>query len=241
MVYLFRQGRCIAFNSLSGKNSPSRMQAEGGISSGSITNPHAVFAIKVAHNTVFCSGKNGTLHCLDTRTLQKYITIPLVDIATTMSSTSYAPPSSGSKRGSDEATAAGTLVTGVAILTDHQAGSSGASMKVSKREKRVRLVAATNIGVAKYLCVSIRSGLNAAAAAASSVPINVDKAPIDLFHYHMGSLWGLSADHHRYSASIPDDAKLLVTAGDDRTVAVWNCKSMKRLCAAATQVSALLI
>lgn len=236
-VYLYRQGVCVAASCMGKKPNASHQAtvapaaqtnaADTPGSSSSISNPHAVFSIAVAHNTVFAGGRNGTIHCLDIRSLQKIITLNLFDSAPERPSSAM---SRNSARGATIVQASGNaniLVTGIAVLMTDSSTSSGTSSKVSKREKHLRLVATTSNGVAKYVSVSVGSS-----------SLTMEKASKDLFHYHMGSLWGLAVEHGRHVSSRSGEGKLLVSCGDDKVVAVWDTKRWKQLCSVRTQAAA---
>jgi len=233
-VYLYRQGVCVAVSCMGKKPSAgnqatvtpaaNRSAEDGAGSAASVTNPHAVFSLAVAHSVVFAGGRNGTIHCLDNRSLQKLITLNLFD------GVPERPPSSASRnsaRGTTVVQDSGMniLVTGIAVLMADSSNPGGASSKVSKRDKHLRLVATTNSGVAKYLSVNVGSSALA-----------LEKPPKDLFHYHMGSLWGLAVEHGRHARQ--EEGKLLVSCGDDKVVAVWDTKRWTQLCSAKTQAAA---
>lgn len=217
IVYLFRQGALIAFNSLAQK----RKSAHTGmaLTAGNIAHPSAVYALRVAHGTVFCGGKSGLIHCLDGKTLSTFFSIACFD------EVSVSRPVASFKDGNNVHGNAGSVnVSGLAILADRHSGSSDASLKVSQSSKRVRLVATSTVGIAKYFCVLLKGG-----------NCTVDKPPLELFHYHTGALHGLAVDHVQCGQESPA-LRLLASAGDDKIVAIWNARTYKRLCFARTQV-----
>ena len=233
-VYLYRSGVCVAFCSLSSKTTQAKPVVVGAVdtaaASNSITNPNAIYAVVVAHNIVFCSGKNGTIHCLDVRSLQKLATLPVIS-----NIGDIRPNSSTSSRSIDQAntqtsSTPNVLVTCIVVLVADANNPTNASSKISKRDRKLKLVATMNSGVAKYLSVNIAVGNG-------SNVISLERNPISLFSFHFGSVWGLSIDKCRNN----DGVKLMISCADDMYVNVWDVHKWKLICNAKVQVRVLRI
>ncbi len=229
IVYLFRKGKCIAYQNA----------IKGGVR-----------CLQVSGDTVVCGGKAGSVVCLNIRTLAIQLQCraaypPPVTRnldgytqasgrAVSATARPLSASSSTSKGGGLESDEDLGDIIGLAAISSSKGGITHAIVSSSNgRTMKVDFTKAIEANRANSASAGKRPF-------APSMPTN---GVSTLFYFHTGELWGLAVgsarSHHLENSQLSRKLTLLATTGDDRRLSIWDperrCLSARTILPAASR------